>query len=78
MFKQRLQTVGARKVKYMFRYSLPVQGYEERVEQLVEYCEKNKIDEVIFFTNGIRSWMGGIETIDEAERYSLGWINLEV
>lgn len=59
-----------RKARYMLRYTLPVEEYEKCVEKLVEYCRENMIDEVLFFTSGIRSWMGGIETVDEAEKYS--------
>lgn len=62
--------VDSLKTKYMLRYTIPVQGYEECIDKLVNYCKENKIDEVLFFTNGIRTWMGGIETKEEAERYS--------
>jgi len=62
--------VNESKTKYMLRYTIPVQGYEECIDRLVNYCRENKIDEVLFFTNGIRTWMGGIETREEAEKYS--------
>jgi len=61
---------GGLKARYMLRYTIPVKGYEQCVNKLIDYCRDNHVDEVLLFTNGIRTWMGGIETVDEAERYS--------
>jgi hypothetical protein len=61
---------GGLKARYILRYQIPVKGYEQYVNKLVNYCKDNHVDEVFLATNGIRTWVGGIETIDEAKRYS--------